>query len=117
MKPERNWMGVYGFFLLLFMAAVISICFVSFSLAQTEIKGMITTPDSTPVSGYPIKIESLDKSSKVIVVDTDNQGNYNVPGLAPGKYRVTPLNQPGLSKEVTVQKNQSVKIDPLKLPK
>jgi hypothetical protein len=73
------------------------------SLAAQEslstIRGTVFDPSGAIVAGAVIAVDELNTNIRVRSVPSDNQGNFEMPGLKPGSYRLS-ATQPGFKKFV-----------------
>ncbi|MGI8788213.1 MAG: carboxypeptidase regulatory-like domain-containing protein [Pyrinomonadaceae bacterium] len=77
----------YGFSL---WAAICVLCFAVSAMAQTEsarIQGTVTDSTGAAVAGATVTITDLG-TSRALKVQTDNDGNYSILSLQPGRYRI-----------------------------
>jgi len=59
------------------------------------LKGTVVTPERTPAADRSLAISGLDRGlPSRIPITTDNQGNFSVFNLPPGKYKIVPQHQP-----------------------
>ena len=68
------------------------------------IEGQVLDQRGTPVAGYPVSVRRIGDAGSPSAAITDNQGKFRVSGLPPGRYRVSPLNQPeSTRREITIE--------------
>jgi hypothetical protein len=104
---------------ILVVAAVLLATSVTAPLAQSTrvLKGTVLNSAGRPMTGFPIKIGGrADGLPQNIYILTDNRGNYSVFNLPPGRYRISPQNQPELGMDVQVTGNPVTQAPPLRLP-
>lgn len=72
------------------------------ALADATLTGRLISPDgTTPIREFPVIIEGAENT---FVTTTDRDGNFELLGLPPGEYEVTPANEPGLARSVTIER-------------
>ncbi len=86
--------------------------------SRGSIVGNVLDPSGAPVSGARVTVTSIETNVQS-VYETDNTGNYYIPSLIPGHYRVEAEKQ-GFDKtaveSVTLEVNQTLRVDlPMKL--
>lgn len=67
---------------------------------------LITQDESITIKGFPVIVEG---ASGTFVTTTDSEGFFELPGLPPGEYEVSPANEPHLVKSVTLEESPSVR--------
>ncbi len=60
------------------------------SVKPGPLSGRVLYPDGkTPAANVPVRVWDVEKEKFIHQVKTDEKGNYSLPRLAPGRYRVT----------------------------
>ncbi len=54
----------------------------------STLRGTVTDPSGAVVPGVEVTVEDQDASVKVRTISTDSQGNYEMPDLKQGRYRL-----------------------------
>ena len=55
----------------------------------STLRGTITDPSGAVVPGVTVVVDEVDTNIRARSATTDNQGNYEMPGLKQGRYRLT----------------------------
>ncbi|MBX7222910.1 MAG: TonB-dependent receptor [Blastocatellia bacterium] len=87
MRLSRRWGQLPKAVLLL---AVLALCLSSPTLAQTDtarLSGVVTDPNGGVLAGANVTVTSLG-TSRSITVQTNESGDFAVPALQPGRYRL-----------------------------
>ncbi|MHB8063885.1 MAG: carboxypeptidase-like regulatory domain-containing protein [Ruminiclostridium sp.] len=54
-----------------------------------KISGKVNTKSNTPIEGATVYLIGLNKINKISLLDiTDNNGNFSIPDVSPGKYKI-----------------------------
>jgi len=110
--------GSIRWFLLAYVVACFYTGIISAQSSLGSIVGTVRDPSGAPIPGTRVTIIDLDTNQKFVYV-TGNTGDYYVPSLIPGHYRIEAEKQ-GFEKTavqtVTLEVNQTLRVDlPMKL--
>lgn len=75
-------------FALMRLVAFLAATSALFGQGMTQISGTVTDPSGSAVVGAKVEIRNLDSGS-TRATETDGAGNYNLPQVRPGNYRLT----------------------------
>lgn len=91
------------------------LCFVFSAMAQTEsarIQGTVTDPAGAAVPNATVTITALG-TNREVTAQTNDEGNYSILGLQPGKYRISVAqsNFKTTNQEITLEVAQNATLD------